>query len=114
MRILSIALVAMLIAAPSQAKTKRDFDRFTDITVGQPKEKVAELMGQPENTELNGDREAWQFCARDGGANRFVGVFFHSGIVAKTVTYSRLWAGGCTAQFRPVDWTDETIHKAKK
>jgi hypothetical protein len=61
-------------------------------------------MHDPGNRELNGNREAWQYCARDGSVNKFVVVYFIDGKVEKLATYNKRWLGGCSGQYKPVVW----------
>ncbi|ESQ84991.1 hypothetical protein [Asticcacaulis benevestitus] len=104
-RIITAALVgALLASAPAYAGSQKELAQSALIEVGNDKLTVLGIMKDPGNRELNGNQEAWQYCARSGAINKFVVVYFKDGKVEKMATYTKKWLGGCGGQYKPVKW----------
>lgn len=108
-KLILISAVALALSAPALAGSMKELRNYQNIEVGQSKADVAVIMHEPGNRELNGNREAWQYCARDGSMNKFVVVYFKDGNVEKLATYNKRWLGGCSGQYKPVVW--DTVEK---
>lgn len=75
------------------------------IDVGDNKQKVLGIMGTPEDRQVQGPREAWQYCVSGAGFgyNDHRIVWFRSGVVTSITSY-RTRSTGCTGAIRSVHW----------
>lgn len=84
------------------------------INVGDTKQRVVEIMGQPENRQTKGSREAWQYCDTSFGHYNFFVVWLDNGTVSGTNTYGRGPSAfsGCDNHYDKINWEtapDQTI-----
>ena len=75
------------------------------INVGDNKEKVIEIMGTPEDRQMQGKLEAWQYCVSGAGFgyNDHKIIWFNSGFVTGINSYKTTQTG-CVGGIRPVRW----------
>lgn len=75
------------------------------INVGDNKEKVLGIMGTPQDRQLQGQREAWQYCISGAGFgyNDHRIIWFNSGSVTGITSY-RTGQTGCTSAIQSIRW----------
>lgn len=75
------------------------------ISAGDNKEKVLEVMGVPEDRQLQKNQEAWQYCVSGAGFgyNDHKIIWFNSGLVTGITSY-KTTRTGCTGGIRAVRW----------
>ena len=75
------------------------------ISVGDNKEKVLEIMGVPEDRQMQKNQEAWQYCVSGAGFgyNDHKIIWFNSGLVTGITSY-KTTRTGCTGGIRAVRW----------
>lgn len=80
------------------------------VNVGDDKPTVLEAMGMPDDRQLDGSREAWQYCQTGAGFgyHDYRVVWFDNGRVSGMTSYKAtgIQAAGksCMAAMREVDW----------
>ena len=80
------------------------------VNVGDGKEAVLAAMGDPDDRQLKGDQEAWQYCQTGAGFgyHDYRVVWFSAGRVSGITSYKAtgVEAAGksCMAAMRQVDW----------
>jgi hypothetical protein len=84
--------------------------RSIQVNNGDSKEKVISIMGNPENRQFNGSKEAWQYCDTSFGHYNFAVVYFYEEKVTAVTTYSGSPTpfSGCEHHFDPVNWEPKT------
>ena len=77
------------------------------INLDDDKSKVLEIMGPPDDRQMEGQSEAWQYCKSGSsfGYNDHKVIWFQSGHVTGITTY-RSQTTGCTGGFRTIRWED--------
>jgi outer membrane protein assembly factor BamE (lipoprotein component of BamABCDE complex) len=81
--------------------------KVTLLNHGDTKQRVLDVMGQPDDTQMSGDRDAWQYCGVDSFAtfdNRV--IWFKAGKLVGTSSYKANGAGSCTGYIKMVDWNN--------
>ena len=75
------------------------------LNFGDTKEKVLATLGVPQDRQLQGNKEAWQYCVSGAGFgyNDHKIVWFTAGQVTGINTY-RTNVSGCTAGIKTVRW----------
>ena len=75
------------------------------ISTGDNKEKVIEVMGVPDDRQMQQQREAWQYCVSGAGFgyNDHKIIWFNSGLVTGITSY-KTTRTGCTGGIRAVRW----------
>ena len=79
------------------------------INTGDSQARVREVMGPPQDRQVNGAREAWQYCGTGAVRDGFVAIFFDGGKVSKITPYQGgpMDVGLCRNHFRPIQWEPE-------
>lgn len=100
---IAIAMMLLLQACGS-LETKS-----TMINLGDNKERVLSIMGQPDDRQFKGSNEAWQYChAKTGiGIHDYRIIWLYDGKVTGMNSYKNpqpVW--GCMKAIRPVRWED--------
>ena len=96
-------LVLLLSACGSLEK------RTALLNVGDTKEKVLSAMGPPDDRQLKGDNEAWQYCQTGAGFgyHDYRIVWFQGGKVTGINSYKSSRAGSsCVTDIHPVKWEE--------
>jgi hypothetical protein len=77
------------------------------INSGDDKSRVFEIMGTPEDRQMEGQNEAWQYCMWGAGFgyNDHRIIWFNSGRVTGITSY-RTTGPGCTMNFKTIRWED--------
>lgn len=77
------------------------------IDHGASKSDVLNIMGTPQDRQMDGSNEAWQYCKSGSsfGANDHKIIWFYSGKVTGIQTY-RSSVSGCTGGIRSIRWED--------
>lgn len=79
------------------------------INVGDQKERVTAVMGPPEDRQIEGRHEAWQWCQTGAGFgyNDHKIVWFVDGRVTGVSSYKTTGPGPtCTGRMRQVRWEE--------
>lgn len=103
MRIRKVATTTVLLSLISACGT---LDNKTILlNVGDTKETVLATLGTPQDRQIEGAREAWQYCVSGAGFgyNDHKIVWFNAGRVTGINSY-RTSVTGCSAGIRTVRW----------
>ena len=75
------------------------------IDVGDSKQEVLDIMGVPDDRQMQGNLEAWQYCVSGAGFgyNDHKIVWFNTGNVSGITSY-KTHNTGCTGSIRAVRW----------
>jgi len=75
------------------------------LNVGDSKERVLEVMGQPKDRQIYGQQEAWQYCVSGAGFgwNDHKIIWLNAGRVSGINSY-RSGVTGCSGGIQPVRW----------
>ena len=75
------------------------------LNVGDTKERVLDVMGPPQDRQINGQQEAWQYCISGAGFgwNDHRVVWFNAGQVTGINSY-RSGVSGCRGGIQPARW----------
>lgn len=79
------------------------------INVGDSKETVAKHMGTPDDRQVKGSNEAWQYCQTGAGFgwHDYRIVWFRDGLVTGVNSYKSTRPGSsCMADIKAVRWDD--------
>jgi hypothetical protein len=79
------------------------------INVGDPKEKVLAVMGAPDDRQIKGQNEAWQYCQTGAGFgyHDYRTIWFYQGAVTGINSYKSSRAGAsCMTDIRALRWED--------
>lgn len=103
MRIMIFALCAALSACGSLEK------KASLINLGDGKEQVQAAMGVPDDRQLKGDSEAWQYCQTGAGFgyHDYRVVWFKAGKVTGLNSYKSTRPGtSCMYAIKPIVWEE--------
>jgi hypothetical protein len=71
------------------------------VDTGMYKTQVISLLGRPEDRQIHGNTEAWQYCDKD----QFFLIWFINGRVHSAYRERNSYRGyDCKDLFRPIDW----------
>ena len=75
------------------------------LNVGDSKETVLQVMGTPQDRQISGQQEAWQYCVSGAGFgwNDHKIVWLNAGRVTGISSY-RSGVSGCIGGIQPVRW----------
>lgn len=75
------------------------------LNVGDSKEQVIKIMGTPDDRQVKGAYEAWQYCVSGAsfGSNDHKIIWIQSGLVTGINSY-KSHSAGCTSGMREVRW----------
>jgi hypothetical protein len=79
------------------------------LNLGDTKEQVLAAMGPPDDRQLKGDNEAWQYCQTGAGFgyHDYRTVWFKAGKVTGINSYkSSRPASSCVTDIRPIKWEE--------
>lgn len=95
-----LAYVTFLLAACGSLEKKSIL-----VSNGDSKQQVIEVMGTPDERQLQGDKEAWQYCTSGAGFgwNDHRIIWFQQGRVTGITPY-KSYSTGCTGAIQPVRW----------
>jgi hypothetical protein len=96
----SVVAVAVLLVGCGTLESKSSL-----VDVGADKKEVLQVMGSPDERQVKGDKEAWQYCISGAGFgyNDHRIVWFSKGIVTGITPY-KTHQTGCVGNIRPVVW----------
>jgi hypothetical protein len=100
---LALALAVSLVACGSLEK------KAVLLNVGDAKEKVLAIMGPPDDRQLKGQDEAWQYCQTGAGFgyHDYRTVWFFEGKVTGINSYkSSRPASSCITDIKPIKWEE--------
>lgn len=100
---LIIPLVLLLVACGSLER------KSSLIGVGDDKEQLLKIMGPPDDRQVQGSSEAWQYCQTGAGFgyHDYRLIWLHNGKVTGINSYkSTRPASSCATDIRPVLWQD--------
>lgn len=77
------------------------------INIDDDKQKVLSIMGTPDDRQMQGKQEAWQYCISGAGFgyNDHRVVWFNNGYVTGITSY-KSHQTGCVSGIRQVRWED--------
>ena len=79
------------------------------INAGDTKDHVLVAMGVPDDRQMKGENEAWQYCQTGAGFgyHDYRTIWFSSGKVASISSYKSTRPGSsCMADIKKVNWED--------
>ena len=79
------------------------------VNVGDTKDRVLQVMGTPDDRQLKGENEAWQYCQTGAGFgyHDYRIFWFYKGYVTGINSYkSSRPASSCMTDIRQVNWED--------
>lgn len=100
---LAIMFAVLLSACGSLQK------KATLLNLGDTKEQVLSVMGPPDDRQLNGENEAWQYCQTGAGFGHhdYRVIWFQRGKISGINSYkSSRPASSCVTDIRPIKWED--------
>lgn len=112
--ILAAVLPVFLVACGSLEK------KAILLNLGDSKEQVLAAMGPPDDRQLNGENEAWQYCQTGAGFgyHDYRTVWFYRGQVTGINSYKSSRPGSsCVTDIKPIKWEeapDATIEFRKR
>jgi hypothetical protein len=84
--------------------------KFNTIQVGDSPQKVMEILGEPEDRQLRGKDEAWQYCVTGTGFAKcgYKIIWFYGGRVTGITSYTMVCVGpgSCGGYFKTIDWQE--------
>lgn len=99
-----VAIFAVLLAACGSLEKKAVL-----LNLGDTKEQVLVAMGPPDDRQLNGENEAWQYCQTGAGFgyHDYRTIWFSRGKMTGINSYkgSRP-ASSCVTDIRPIKWEE--------
>lgn len=80
------------------------------VNSGDTKNDVSSAMGMPDNRQIKGDNEAWQYCESGAGFNHhdYLVIWFYKGSVTGVNSYKKYTrkASACGRSIRQINWKD--------
>jgi hypothetical protein len=79
------------------------------IGIGDDKERVLKIMGPPDDRQLRGSNEAWQYCQTGAGFgyHDYRVIWLYNGKVTGITSYKSNRAGSsCMTDIRSVRWEE--------
>lgn len=82
-------------------------EKTINISAGDTKQQVLDVMGTPQDRQLEKTQEAWQYCVSGAGFgyNDHKIIWFKDGHVTGITSY-RSSRSGCTGAIRTVHWEE--------
>lgn len=101
MKTLIVMFFSLMFVGCSSISTKSRL-----IKNGDSKEQVKSVMGEPEDVQFKGSKEAWQYCVTNFGVNNFSIVWFQESKVIGTTFYKNHGSPGsfCASHFESIRW----------
>ena len=99
-----IAILTTLLAACGNLERKAAM-----LNLGDSKEQVLTAMGAPDDRQLKGDYEAWQYCQTGAGFgyHDYRTIWFQNGKITGINSYkSSRPASSCVTDIRPIKWEE--------
>lgn len=99
-----IAILAVLLTACGSLEKKSML-----LNIGDTKAQVINTMGPPDDRQLKGDNEAWQYCQTGAGFgyHDYRTIWFYNGKVTGINSYkSSRPASSCITDIRPIKWEE--------
>jgi hypothetical protein len=88
------------------------------LSPGDTKSNVLEIMGDPNDSQFNGDLEVWQyFGVVSFGSCDYRQIWFRNGRLIGTTSYRSVCAAGCAPCLRTLDFSrppDQTIENRQR
>lgn len=112
--ILAVFFTVLLVACGSLEK------KAVLLNLGDTKEQVLAAMGPPDDRQLKGENEAWQYCQTGAGFgyHDYRTVWFQRGKVTGINSYKSARPGSsCVTDIKPIKWEeapDTTIEIRKR
>jgi hypothetical protein len=79
------------------------------LNVGDTKQQVLAAMGPPDDRQLRGENEAWQYCQTGAGFgySDYRTIWFYRGRMTGMNSYKSSRAGSsCVTDIRPIRWEE--------
>ena len=83
------------------------------INVDDDKQKVLSIMGTPDDRQMQGKNEVWQYCVTGAGFgyHDYRIIWFQNGLVTGITSYKDTTpASSCTGHFKTIRWEDAPDH----
>ena len=99
-----VATLVVMVAACGSLEKKAAL-----LNLGDSKEQVVAAMGPPDDRQLKGENEAWQYCQTGAGFgyHDYRIIWFQRGRVTGVNTYkSSRPASSCVTDITPIRWED--------
>ncbi len=99
-KIITLASIVLLLSSCGSMQSKMDM-----LHIGDDKDRVINILGQPDDSVSNGDSVAWRYCVSGSefGANDHRDIIFFKDELVKMYSY-RTSVSGCTRGFQPIRW----------
>jgi hypothetical protein len=108
MKALALASCVLILSACGSLEK-----RSVLVSPGDTKEQVLAAMGVPDDRQLNGTAEAWQYCQTGAGFgyHDFRIIWLRGGKVTGITSYkTRTPATSCVADIKQVNWESSPDH----
>jgi hypothetical protein len=80
-------------------------DKTIQISPGDTKEKVVDILGTPDDRQFKSSQEAWQYGTVVAiGICEYTIVWFNKGVVSGLNSYRNNSVAGCRVGIQPVRW----------
>ncbi len=100
-------ILCFLCLSLTACATGRIKEKSLSVNVGDPKSRVIEILGTPEDRQMKDKQEAWQYCETGGFSDNFTVVWFLEGKVSGLNHYTHSNSvGSCSGGFKSVQWED--------
>jgi hypothetical protein len=106
-RLLPIVLLAMvtLASCAGTGNVSNIDDKYSQISVGQNKAEIFELLGEPGNRAIRFDTEALQYCGTGFFSDQYLTIWLKSDSVVGLNKHSGAEAVGfCSMAYPAIDW----------
>lgn len=109
MRIIKRIVLASFVIAMFSCRTMVLSNKTIQINQGDPKSRVMEVMGTPEDRQFMGKYEIWQYCITGAGFgyHDYRAIWMVGGKVIGITSYKdRTPGSGCEGHFKPLKVED--------
>ena len=107
-KVLLVCASAVALSACAQVKHKA-----MELSPGDSKARVLEIMGAPDDRQFNGENEALQYgMVVSIGVCDYTVVWLHDGKTSGITSYRHFSTMGCRQGLQPISWSEAPIAAA--
>ena len=113
MRYLLLVIVGLVaVGCTTTGSVSKVREKALQVSPGDPKGKVIEVLGTPGDRSFLGSSEAWQYCSTGWSSDTYVTVWFTNGkVTGLTSKNASIVDGFCSGRFPEVDWGQRPADK---